>query len=517
MATQVDAKTNFTARTNKVLSYSRVSSKEQDKEGFSIAAQQKLLRSYALDNNLIIEREFIDVETAKQTGRASFGELVDFLKKHSTIRTVLVEKTDRLYRNLKDWVILEDLDIEIHLVKEGVVLSRDSRSAEKFVHGIKVLMAKNYIDNLSEEARKGQLEKAEQGYWPTKAPLGFRNAIGPDGKRIIEIDPDVAPVITKMFVWYADGGLSMEEVAEKARKEGLSYRRTGAAVPVSAVHTILRNRIYSGEFLWKGKVYQGRHQPLISVDLFERVQGVIAGRNARKTRRSKRQFTFSTVVTCGHCGCALVGELKKKKYVYYHCTGYKGKCGERYVREEELSARFSAWLKQLSFNDQVFQLVSEGLRASHVDEKREHEEAVARLKGDYDRIQSRLHAMYLDKLDGRIDAAMFDRLSADWRTQQDRCLREISWHQSADQSYLEEGVAVLELAQNAQKLFEQQDALQKRRILNFVLSNCTWKDGELNAEFRQPFNLLAETTAIASGQNDRRGTDASAHSGWLGN
>ena len=98
-------------------------------------------------------------------------------------RVILVEKTDRLYRNLKDWVTLDELDIEIHLVKEGIVLSRDSKSSEKFVHGIKVLMAKNYIDNLSEEARKGMQEKAEQGIWPSKAPLGYRNVTGPDGKK----------------------------------------------------------------------------------------------------------------------------------------------------------------------------------------------------------------------------------------------------------------------------------------------------------------------------------------------
>ena len=81
---------------------------------------------------------------------------------------MLVEKTDRLYRNLKDWVTVDELDVEIHFPKEGVVLSRESRSSEKFMHGIKVLMAKNYIDNLSEEARKGMQEKAEQGIWPTK-------------------------------------------------------------------------------------------------------------------------------------------------------------------------------------------------------------------------------------------------------------------------------------------------------------------------------------------------------------
>tara|TARA_B100000497_G_scaffold126760_1_gene166507 strand:+ start:832 stop:1125 length:294 start_codon:yes stop_codon:yes gene_type:complete len=89
------------------------------------------------------------------------------------VRTVLVEKTDRLYRNFKDYVILEDYELNIHLVKEGQVISKDSRSHEKFIHGIKVLMAKNFIDNLSEEVRKGLKEKVAQGGYPGSAPFGY--------------------------------------------------------------------------------------------------------------------------------------------------------------------------------------------------------------------------------------------------------------------------------------------------------------------------------------------------------
>ena len=146
----------------KALAYARVSSKEQEKEGFSIPAQQKLLQSYAANNRLIIVQEYVDIETAKATGRTNFEQMVRYLKTHQNVRTVLVEKTDRLYRNFRDWVTLDELDIEIHLVKEGIVLSRESKSSEKFVHGIKVRMAKNYIDNLSEKARKGMQEKAER-------------------------------------------------------------------------------------------------------------------------------------------------------------------------------------------------------------------------------------------------------------------------------------------------------------------------------------------------------------------
>lgn len=145
--------------------YARVSSKEQEKEGFSIPAQLKLLRQYAMEQGLLVIQEYVDVETAKRAGRTGFTEMVGFFKKQmkgkvstATRRILLVEKTDRLYRNLKDWVTLDELDLEIHLVKENVILSWDSRSSEKFMHGIKVLMAKNYIDNLSEEVKKGMLE-----------------------------------------------------------------------------------------------------------------------------------------------------------------------------------------------------------------------------------------------------------------------------------------------------------------------------------------------------------------------
>jgi site-specific DNA recombinase len=145
------------ARTQAVI-YARVSSKEQEKEGFSIPAQLKLLKEYASANGFAVVQDYVDVETAKQTGRAAFGEMVAYLKAHPVVRVMLVEKTDRLYRNLKDWVTVDELEVEIHFPKEGVVLSRESRSSEKFMHGIKVLMAKNYIDNLSEETRKGMTE-----------------------------------------------------------------------------------------------------------------------------------------------------------------------------------------------------------------------------------------------------------------------------------------------------------------------------------------------------------------------
>ena len=213
----------------KCVLYARVSSKEQQREGFSIPAQQKLLRQYAKDNGLLIAKEFCDVETAGRAGRKGFTEMVRHLKVRAN-RIILVEKTDRLHRNLKDWLTIDELHAEIHLVKEGVVLTEDSVSAEKFIFGVQSLMAKNYIDNLREETKKGMLEKARQGYWPNCAPVGYRNVMGPNGKRIIEPDPKVAPLITKLFERYASGEVGLTALTEEAAAMGLRTPRSRRSI-----------------------------------------------------------------------------------------------------------------------------------------------------------------------------------------------------------------------------------------------------------------------------------------------
>jgi site-specific DNA recombinase len=493
--------------------YARVSSKEQEKEGFSIPAQLKLLKEYAGVNGFAVTKEYVDAETAKQTGRAAFGEMIAYLKAHPSVRVMLVEKTDRLYRNLKDWVTVDELDVEMHFPKEGVVLSRESRSSEKFMHGIKVLMAKNYIDNLSEETRKGMTEKAEQGLWPSNAPLGYRNVTGSEGKKTIVPDESVSPIIGNLFEWYARGDISIREATKKARGAGLVFRKSGGRIPGSTVAKILRNRIYTGRFDWDGKTYQGRHEPIISADLWEQVQDVLDGRIGRKRRTRQRDFAFSGLIECEACGCAIVGEIKKERYVYYHCTGYADKCRGnpitcrcKHMREEALEQQFTAMLARLHFGDEVLEWVRDALHASHAEERREHGEAIRRLEAECKRLDDRIHAMYADKLDGLIDAAFFQEMSNRWREEQECCRRDIERHQNADRSYLREGVDLLELANSAQRLFASQEPREKRRLLNFLLSNCTWNDGVLTASFRQPFDMLAETmTAIRSGTASKSG------------
>ena len=219
-------------------------------------------------------------------------------------------------------------------------------------------------------------------------------------------------------------------------------------------------------------------------------------RHKKRHRKVRHDFAFSGLIARGHCDCSLVGEIEKCRYVNYHCTGDKGKCPEPYTREEVLSGQFADVLKKLTFDDEILGWLREALRESQDDEKQFHEEAIERLQEEYRRLQNRLDGMYVDKLDGRIDEVFYDRKEGEWRSEQDRLLRAVEELRSANRTYLDEGVQLLELAGRAYELFRKQEPREQRRLLNFLLSNCTWKDNQLKATFRQPFDLIADASKI---------------------
>ena len=190
--------------------------------------------------------------------------------------------------------------------------------------GIKVLVARNYCQNLGEETVKGMTEKARAGIYPSCAPLGYRNADGPGGKRVIVSEPGSAPLFTEVFERFATGRYLLKVLVKEVNAEGLKLR--GRKIYSSVVHQILRKRLYTGDFDWDGSTYTGSHEPLVTRECWQRVQELLDARAENKTRKVKHDFPYTGLVHCGHCGCLFVGELKKRKYVYYHCTGNRGKC-----------------------------------------------------------------------------------------------------------------------------------------------------------------------------------------------
>ncbi len=467
----------------------RVSSKEQEIEGFSLAAQIRPLQEYAASKGFVIVQEFIDVESAKVGGRAGFNEMVAYLKKHRAVcRTILVEKTDRLYRNLKDWAVLDELGVTIHFVKENVIIGPESRSNDQFVHGIKVLMARNYSLNLGEETVKGMLEKARAGIYPSNAPVGYRNVDGPAGKRIIVPDPGTASVIIDLFHRFATGTCSIRALVRELRIEGVTLR--GRRVCSSTAHQILRKRLYMGDFDWDGTTYQGTHEPLVTRECWERVQKLLGARAESKTRKVKHAFPYTGLIRCGHCGCLMVGELKKRQYVYYHCTGNKGKCPEPYTREERLTAEFANILRHLVIPQPILEWLADAVLESDRTEHAAREQTAKRLKARHEQIQARIDTMYMDKLDGRITQEFFDKQTAQMRSEQHGVLRKLEDIHKAAPFPVDQAIDMMGLMSRASELFQGQPAPEQRRLIKVVVERAEWKDGMLRTSLFEPFEIL---------------------------
>ncbi len=194
----------------------------------------------------------------------------------------------------------------MHFVKEAQIISKDSKSQAKFIHDINVAVARNYSENLREEVKKGMLEKASQSIFPGHAPFGYRNN---KADRTIEIDPVDSATAKRMFELYATGAHTLTTVAKAIHIE------TGKRMSHGNIHLILKNRFYTGSFVWRGVVYPGTHPVFLDPKLFERVQSVLTGHN--RPKYSKRDVAFQGLMTCAYDGCMVTGEIQKGKYVWW--------------------------------------------------------------------------------------------------------------------------------------------------------------------------------------------------------
>ena len=478
----------------KAVAYTRVSDKEQE-DKFSLPAQLKLLKEYAAKHGVQIVHEFIDVETAKQAGRQHFSEMVWFLKENPSVKLILVEKTDRLYRNFRDYVTIDDLDLEIHLVKEGEVLSKNSRSHQKFIHGIKVLMAKNFIDNLSEETKKGLYEKAETGVFPALAPFGYLNEGDPKDSdiRIIAVDMIRAPVVKTLFEMYATGRYSLAQLRDEAEQKGLRSR-TGKKLSKSRIEKMFKDPFYYGAFRWGGRLYQGTHPPIISKELFNQVQLVFKDKKAHGYQ--KQNLAYMGIMRCGDCGCSITGEMKKGgRYVYYRCTNYHGNCSSanRYYREEYIDQKLSELVQGCYIDEERLVLIREGLKQSHTDEKAYVASQMSVLNDRYTVLRNRLEKLYDDKLDGKITEDFYAEKRSTWSLELQEVEAQIAGLRRAESHYYDVGLKFLELAQKLRRYWElQQDRHQRGEVAKALLSNCILKDGTLTPTYRKPFDLIVE-------------------------
>ena len=474
--------------TRKAVIYARVSSKEQEREGFSIPAQLDLLRQYAIKNNYTVVKEFEDVETAKKAGRTNYKKMIEYFSEHSDTRILLVEKTDRLYRNLKDYVNLENYDLEVHLVKENSIICEDSRSHDKFVHGIKVLMAKNYIDNLSEEVRKGLRQKAREGYVTGKAPYGYTKK----NKNDTIIDEYTAPFVRRAFQIYSAGNISLEKTCQKLLDEGFCYKNNQPRIYRSQLEHILKNPFYYGMVCFKDEIYQGVHKPLISKELFDEVQKAFKKDNKPK-HLIARDFLFGGVLRCANCGCIVSGEIKKGKYIYYSCTGAKRPCEQKhkYIRESVIERQIVEAIERIKIDEKQKSWIQTVLAESFKDEQKYTKTMLNSLNKQKEILSKRIETIYLDKLDGKITEEFWLQKHEEWSASLSKIQNKILAYEKTKMNYIQSSEEFLKICSEIPELYKFANNEEKQKLTNYVLQNFLVEGETLHYEYKLPFNFFA--------------------------
>lgn len=471
----------------KAVLWVRVSSDEQQK-GYSPEAQLKLLKEYSIKQRFSIDKVFNETESAKQSEfRNSFKAMLDYVNTKD-IPVIVVEKTDRLYRNFKDYVYLDELieqkNLEIHLVKENEVMSRSSSSHQKFIHSIKVVLAKHFIDNLKEETKKGLDEKAKQGVYPGWAPLGY---INDTDKKTIELDERRARYIKLAYELYATGDYTLESLQEELHKKGLRTKK-GIEVTKHGVQTVLKNSFYYGDFVWGGVKYKGSHESIIDKQLFDRVEAVFADKNVSRIR-TKRIFAYKRILKCGYCGRAVTAERQKDVYVYYRCSNPKD-CSLKYFKEEELEKIFMDAIRLLKIDGRIKDWVIQALKESHQDEETYISETLKKLRQEYTTIERKKHEVYHDKLNHVITSEFFTKEYNLLQDRQSQVRSEIRVLENNNDEYIEQGMMILNLTENLYEKFQHMETIEKAKLLGVLFSKCKLKNDGIDLNWKPPFGYI---------------------------
>jgi DNA repair exonuclease SbcCD ATPase subunit len=282
----------------------------------------------------------------------------------------------------------------------------------------------------------------------------------------------------------------------------------------SLVHQILRKRLYSGDFDWDGTTYHGTHAPLVTKEVWERVQELLDAKTRRK--RMTHDFTYSGIINCGHCGCSMVAELKKGQYVYYHCTNGKNtNCPEPYTREERLTKDLTAALHELVVPKPITDWLRAALQQTDTTQTRAREQALQQATTEYERINARIDAMYMDKLDGRITTAFYDEKASAWRQEQTALQQRINELRLTTQNY-NDAINNIENTSALCKAFPEQPAAEQRRLLKLLLEKATWKHGELETTLRPSFQKLRVSNHATTTKQGKNGNGGTEIRNWLG-
>ena len=502
----------------KVVLYARVSSDQQAEKNNSIPSQLRLLHEYALKHNMTVSKEYIDKgESALSVNKPAFLEMISETKKQiSPFQAILVWKLSRFARNRQDSIIykmmLNKRGIDVISISEPI----DKTPQGQLMEGMIEVIDEFYSALLGQETLRGLIENARKGFRNGGyATYGYRNMRifeeNKNPKTKYEINESEVKTVKLIFELYSKGN-GVKNIVMYLNKNGYSPR-SGDKWSKTSISNLLKNESYIGWTVFNkrdkktfGKQFKPKdqrviikntHPPIISEELFNRVQKLIEERQPKNqpAQVTSSSYLLSGLIKCGKCSGAygITGYGRNKKYAYYNCITYskKGKaiCPGYRLRTDKIDLEITERLKDLIFSEENMKKLVADINAVTKSFRLDHGKQIKELKKKASDLELRIIRQYEAIEGGIIDLKLVAPRLKELKSQKEALQEEMFFYENLNNQnqpvYITKAM-LNKFRKEMEQIFMGNNVQEKRNFLKKFIEKIIVKDEEIEIVYYAP-------------------------------
>ena len=490
--------------------FARVSSKRQKDEGVSLDVKMEAITKYCQEKGLKIIKDFSIDESSTRGDRKQYHEMLDFAQSCKGRIAIVVNYVDRLQRSSDDSYLINKLrkdgKIEVHFLKEGLIIHKDSKSTDLIFWNMHVLFANAQINNMIDKVKDSLNKNWAEGKWQGRAPLGYLNQRNEDNKAVIVTDPVRAPIIKRLYMEFATGLHTVTSIWHLAKELGLyskAKNRKDCLVTRNTVYEILTNPFYYGEMCIKGNLMPHIYEPLVSKELFNSVQNIFV-ENGGHNRTNIKEFTkttyiFRKLIHCKSCGCLITPEKKIKKngkeYIYLRC-GHSGKtCNQGIINEKDIINQLQQEIfAKLTLPTSVQEALKEQLFKQLNDISQFNATFKSRITNNINDLRVKENNLLDFYLEGKLPQSTYENKKAEIDDKLKELENSLEKYKTIDNDMKQNVVNVVSMATNISDIFDRATPDKKNQLLRLLITDCKLNGKRLEYRLKAPFDKLITCT-----------------------
>jgi site-specific DNA recombinase len=480
-------------QTRKFFIYARKSTDSEDRQVRSIGDQIAELRELAKKENLEVVDLLVEKQTAKAPGRPVFAEMLKRIEAGEAMG-ILAWHPDRLARNSIDGGQI------IYMVDTGIIQELkfptfwfDPTPQGKFMLSIAFGQSKYYVDNLSENIKRGHRQKLKNGLWPQMAPLGYLNN---KATKMVYVNTEKAPLLKKSFELYASGKYTLKNLRKIISDFGLVGTK-GKMLSVSNFQYLLKNPFYHGLIRYNEEYFEGKHEPIISKKLFDQVQEVMLRKSKPQIVDKMKYFLYRGFFHCAECGFTITADKKVKKsgkeYTYYYCTKKNPlhECHQNvFTKEENISSQIQTAIQKVSLPDDWADWMISELENEKKSKAQSSVFFVQNTKEEISKLDEKLEKLMTAYLENALSLEEY-RESKNKLINQKQVLKDkLNAFEQKSNNRFELAIKFIQASKEAKIIALQENPERIRDFLKKIGSNFRIAEQTLNFDFKNAWKIL---------------------------